>query len=60
MTIATCNVSSSYRLGAVDDKQMFLNAKLKPGKRCKKNRGDWEKSVKEAKVHIGLQCHLRR
>jgi hypothetical protein len=25
-----------------------------------KNRGDWEKSIKEAKVPIGLLCHLRR
>jgi hypothetical protein len=24
-----------------------------------KNRADWEKSIKEAKVHIGLQCHPR-
>jgi hypothetical protein len=24
-----------------------------------KNRADWEKSIKEAKVRIGLQCHLR-
>jgi len=21
---------------------------------------DWEKSIKEVEVHIGLQCHLRR
>jgi len=25
-----------------------------------KNRAEWEKSIKEAKVRIGLQCHLRR
>jgi hypothetical protein len=26
----------------------------------KKTRANWEKSIKEEKVHIGLQCHLRR
>ena len=25
-----------------------------------KNRADWDKSIKEAKVRIGLWCHLRR
>jgi len=31
----------------------------KPEKEVK-NRADWEKSNKEAKVHVGLLCHLRR
>ena len=39
--------------------QTLTNAKLKTGKRSK-NRADWEKSIKEAKVRIGLQCHLGR
>jgi hypothetical protein len=25
-----------------------------------KNKADWEKNIRKAKVHIGLQCHLRR
>jgi len=25
-----------------------------------KNRADWEKAVKEARVRIGLECHGRR
>jgi hypothetical protein len=25
-----------------------------------KNRTDWRKSIKEAKVRIGLQCHLKK
>jgi hypothetical protein len=25
-----------------------------------KNRADWEKYIKEARVRIGLQCHLLR
>ena len=25
-----------------------------------RNRADWEKSIKETKVRIGLLCHLRR
>jgi hypothetical protein len=30
------------------------------GKRGQKIRADWEKTIKDAKVLIGLQCHLRR
>jgi len=35
-------------------KQVLINAKLQIGKRGKKNRADWEKSIKEARVRIGL------
>jgi hypothetical protein len=34
--------------------------KIKNCKEWSKNRVDWEKSFEEAKVRIGLQCHLRR
>jgi len=33
------------------------NGKLERGV---KNRADWEKSMKEAKVRMELYCHLRR
>jgi hypothetical protein len=35
-------------------KQILINAKLQIGNRGKKNRADWEKAIKEAKVRIGL------
>ena len=35
-------------------KQILIHAKLKTGKRGQKNRADWEKSIKETKVRIGL------
>jgi hypothetical protein len=38
---------------------MLMNVKLRTGKRGK-NRANWEKSTKEARVHTGLQCHRRR
>ena len=34
-------------------KQILKNAELQFGKRGKKNRADWEKSIKEEKVRIG-------
>jgi hypothetical protein len=34
--------------------------KIKSWKARSKNRADWEKSIKEAKVRIVLQCHVRR
>ena len=40
-------------------KQILINAKLHIGKRGLKTAA-WEKSIKEAKIHIGLSCHLRR
>jgi len=40
-------------------KHILINAEFQVGKRSKKT-ADWEKSIKEAKVHIGLQCHRRR
>ena len=35
-------------------KETLINAKLKTGKRGKKNRADWEEVVKGVKVRIGL------
>jgi hypothetical protein len=35
-------------------KQLLINGKLRVGKRDKKNRADWEKSIKEAKVRTGM------
>jgi hypothetical protein len=35
-------------------KQTLINANLRTGKRGKKNRTDWEKSIEEKKVRIGL------
>jgi hypothetical protein len=29
-------------------------------KKRSRKRADWEKSIKEAKVHVGLSCDLRR
>jgi hypothetical protein len=40
--------------------QILINATLQFGRRGEKNRAEWEKSIKEVKVRIGLQCHLRR
>jgi len=43
-----------YRVGAVKcigDKQILINAKLQIGKRSK-NSADWEKYIREGKVHI--------
>ena len=42
--------------GGIVYKQILINAKLQIGKRGQKNRVDWEKSIKEVKVHIGLSC----
>jgi len=36
---------------------MLINAKLKTGKRVKKQ--SWRKSFKEAKARVGMYCHLR-
>jgi hypothetical protein len=41
-------------------KQILMDAILKPGKGGQKNRSDWERSIKEARGHNGLQYHLRR
>ena len=38
-------------------KQILIIQNYKQDRQVK-NRADWEKSVKEAKVRIGLQCHL--
>jgi hypothetical protein len=35
-------------------RQILINAKLKTG------RVDWENSIKETNVRMGLYCHLRR
>jgi hypothetical protein len=35
-------------------KQILINATLQIGRRGKKNRADWEKSIKEVKVRIVL------
>jgi len=41
--------------------QTYINkCKSKNLKETSRNRADWEKSTKEAKVRIGLYCHLRR
>jgi hypothetical protein len=40
--------------GGIVYKQILINAKLKTGKTGKKNRAGWEKSIKEARVSIGL------
>jgi len=39
--------------------QVLINAKLKTGNRHQET-ADWEKCIKEAKVNIGLYCHLKR
>jgi hypothetical protein len=41
-------------------KDIFIDAKLTNGNIGQKNRGDLEKSIKEAKVRIGLQCYLTK
>jgi len=41
-------------------KEILGDAKLKTGKRGQKKRAELEKSIKEAKVRLGLWCHLRR
>jgi hypothetical protein len=38
----------------------IINAKLKIGKGGKKNRAEWENSIKEAEVRFGRYCHRRR
>jgi hypothetical protein len=35
-------------------KQILRSVKLTTGKKGKKNRVDWERAIKEAKVRIGL------
>jgi hypothetical protein len=35
-------------------KQTLRSVKLTTGKKGKKNRADWERAIKEAKVRIGL------
>jgi hypothetical protein len=35
-------------------RMLLIDAKLKTGKRGHKNRSDWEKSVEEVEVCIGL------
>jgi hypothetical protein len=40
--------------GGTEYRQIVKNAKLQTGKRGKKNRADWEKSIKETKVGTGL------
>ena len=37
-------------------KQILINARLQIWKKVSKNTADWEKSIKEAKVHIGLSA----
>jgi hypothetical protein len=41
-------------------KQILINAKLKTGKKGQETTDCWEKSVREVKVDIGLQCYLGR
>jgi hypothetical protein len=45
-------------------KQILINAELKTAERKdqerSRNRVDWEKSIKEAKVCIGLRCNLKK
>jgi len=38
----------------------YKKFKIKNWKERSRNRTDWEKSIREAKVCIGLWCHLRR
>jgi len=38
----------------------IIRCKIKKWKKRSKNRSDWRKSMKEAKVRKGLYCHLRR
>jgi len=45
---------SEYQNILCSNKEILINAKLKIGNRGKKNCMDWEKSMKEAKVCIGL------
>jgi hypothetical protein len=33
---------------------------IKNWKERSRKRADWEKSIQEAEVHVGLSCHLRR
>jgi hypothetical protein len=33
---------------------------IKNRKERSKNRANWEKSIKEAKAHLGLQCHPKK
>ena len=40
--------------GGMVYKPILINAKLQIGKRNPKNRADWEKSIRETKVCIGL------
>jgi hypothetical protein len=40
-------------------KQILIEAKLKTAQRGQKNGADKEKSIKEGKDHIELQCNLR-
>jgi hypothetical protein len=35
-------------------RQVLINTELETGKTGQKNRADWEKSIKEARVSIGL------
>ena len=41
--------------GGIVYKHILINAKLQIGKRGQKT-DDWEKSIKEAKVYVGLSC----
>ena len=45
---------NEYEMTDDFNKQILINAKLQTGKRSQKNRADWVKSTKEAKVRIGL------
>ena len=36
------------------------NCKIKNWQKRSQNRADWERYIKEAKVHTGPKCHLRR
>jgi hypothetical protein len=40
--------------GGIVYKQTLRSVKLTTGKKGKKNRVDWERAIKEAKVRIGL------
>jgi hypothetical protein len=40
--------------GGIVYKQTLRSVKLTTGKKGEKNRADWERAIKEAKVRIGL------
>jgi hypothetical protein len=40
--------------GAAEHKQVLIDTRLKTGNVGQKNKADWEKTIKEAKVRVGL------